>query len=122
MTSLNEIKNLITILPDKDKNIADNFIIQRKFEELKELVHANVFKTEKEMKQLDKDSDDIFVLDSKLNGLLQLEEYVDEYYNQTLLGYSEDDDPTICDCDDTDDDEFMDHLYYMYCSHSELLC
>ncbi len=121
MTSINEIKNLISILPDKDQKLSYDFLDNRKFEELKEIVHSDVVKTEKKIKQLDVASEEYVIVDSNLNALLQLEECIDEYREQLSLGYNEVDDPTIYD-DEQDDDEFLDHLYYMYCSHSTLIC
>ena len=48
MTIVDEIKSLITILPEQDVKLALHFVDTRQFESLKDLVDSDVIKLEKQ--------------------------------------------------------------------------
>ena len=53
MNKIDQIRKMINdALPDKDKNIANKFLDERKFDELKEIVDSDVFKVAKKKTQL----------------------------------------------------------------------
>ena len=122
MTLIEEIESLITVLPEKDHNIANCFLKNRKFEELNEIIDSDIYKAEKEKKQIDEDSKEYIVLESNLDAMTQMKNLVDEYIDQINFGNDDLYDPTIdeLDCDE-DDSEFLNNIYYMYCCNSTLI-
>ena len=53
MNKIDQIRKMINeALPDKDKNIANKFLDERKFDELKEIVDSDVFKVARKKIQL----------------------------------------------------------------------
>ena len=121
MTLIEEIESFITILPDKDQNIAKCFLKNRKFEELKEIIDSDIYKAEKEKKQIDETSKEYVVLESNLDAMTQMKNLVDEYINQINFGDTDYYDPTIEDYNDDDESEFLNNIYYMYCCNSTLI-
>lgn len=121
MTLIEEIESFITILPDKDQNLAKCFLKNRKFEELKEIIDSDIYKAEKEKKQIDETSKEYVVLESNLDAMTQMKNLVDEYINQINFGDTDYYDPTIEDYDDNDESEFLNNIYYMYCCNSTLI-
>lgn len=115
MTIIDEIKNLISVLPEQDVQLALNFIETRQFEHLKELVDSDVIKLNKSALQYEHDTPEYFVALSNLDNCLQLQQNVNKYLDQ--LGIYDD-------CEDTDDydlpetdydeEEYYDHLWYLY--------
>jgi hypothetical protein len=114
MTSVSEIQNLISILPEKDIEIALQFVKQRNFEELQLLVDSDVTKFEKLVEAIDPDSDEYLVAVSNLDTCIQLKNCVDEYLSQFDVYIEEDDEFTIDDSYDMSEEEYYDHLFYMY--------
>lgn len=121
MTLIEEIESFITILPEKDQNIAKCFLKNRKFEELKEIIDSDIYKAEKEKKQIDETSKEYVVLESNLDAMTQMKNLVDDYINQINFGDTDDYDPTIEDYNDDDESEFLNNIYYMYCCNSTLI-
>ena len=121
MTLIEEIESFITILPVKDQNIAKCFLKNRKFEELKEIIDSDIYKAEKEKKQIDETSKEYVVLESNLDAMTQMKNLVDDYINQINFGDIDDYDPTIEDYNDDDESEFLNNIYYMYCCNSTLI-
>lgn len=121
MTLIEEIESFITILPEKDQNIAKCFLKNRKFEELKEIIDSDIYKAEKEKKQIDETSKEYVVLESNLDAMTQMKNLVDDYINQINFGDVDDYDPTIEDYNDDDESEFLNNIYYMYCCNSTLI-
>ncbi|MCI6614963.1 MAG: hypothetical protein MSC51_03915 [Mollicutes bacterium] len=121
MTLIEEIESFITILPVKDQNIAKCFLKNRKFEELKEIIDSDIYKAEKEKKQIDETSKEYVVLESNLDAMTQMKNLVDDYINQINFGDTDDYDPTIEDYNDDDESEFLNNIYYMYCCNSTLI-
>ena len=121
MTLIEEIESFITILPVKDQNIAKCFLKNRKFEELKEIIDSDIYKAEKEKKQIDETSKEYVVLESNLDAMTQMKNLVDDYINQINFGDTDDYDPTIEDYNDYDESEFLNNIYYMYCCNSTLI-
>lgn len=121
MTLIEEIESFITILPVKDQNIAKCFLKNRKFEELKEIIDSDIYKAEKEKKQIDETSKEYVVLESNLDAMTQMKNLVDDYINQINFGDVDDYDPTIEDYNDDDESEFLNNIYYMYCCNSTLI-
>lgn len=114
MTSVNEIKNLISILPDKDVEIALQFVEQRNFEELQLLVDSDVIKFEKLVESINPDSDEYFVAISNLDTCIQLKHCVDDYLAQFDIYSEKDYDDTIDDFYDMSEEDYYNHLFYMY--------
>ena len=53
MNKIDQIREMINIaLPDRDKSIANKFLDERKFDELKEIVDSDVFKAARKKVQL----------------------------------------------------------------------
>lgn len=53
MNKIDKIREMInTALPDRDKSIANKFLDERKFDELKEIVDSDVFKAARKKVQL----------------------------------------------------------------------
>ena len=121
MTLIEEIESFITILPVKDQNIAKCFLKNRKFEELKEIIDSDIYKAEKEKKQIDETSKEYVVLESNLDAMTQMKNLVDDYINQINFGDTDDYDPTIEDYNDDDESEVLNNIYYMYCCNSTLI-
>ena len=121
MTLIEEIESFITILPEKDQNIAKCFLKNRKFEKLKEIIDSDIYKAEKEKKQIDETSKEYVVLESNLDAMTQMKNLVDDYINQINFGDVDDYDPTIEDYNDDDESEFLNNIYYMYCCNSTLI-
>ena len=121
MTLIEEIESFITILPEKDQNIAKCFLKNRKFEELKEIIDSDIYKAEKEKKQIDETSKEYVVLESNLDAMTQMKNLVDDYINQINFGDIDDYDPTIEDYNDDDESEVLNNIYYMYCCNSTLI-
>lgn len=113
MTSVSEIKNLISILPEKDVQIALNFVDQRNFEDLKLLVDSDVTKFAKQIDSIDPDSNEYLVAISTLDTCIQLKNCVDEYLSQIDV-YIEEDDELIDNIYDMSEDDYYDHLFYIY--------
>lgn len=123
MTIIEEIESLITILPDKDQEIANCFLKNRKFEELKEIIDSDIYKAEKEKKQIDETSKEYVVLESNLDAMTQMKNLVDDYINQINFNNDTDYyDPTIEDYSNEDEEsDFLNNIYYMYCCNSTLI-
>lgn len=119
MTSVNEIQNLISILPEKDIEIALQFVEQRNFEELQLLVNSDVTKFEKLVESIDPDSNEYLVAVSNLDTCIQLKNCVDEYLSQFDVYIEEDDDFIIDDTYDMTEDDYYDHLFYIYIVNNE---
>ena len=51
MNTLERIQSLITVLPEKDIQLAEQFIKKREFESLYELVSSDIYKVRKKAKQ-----------------------------------------------------------------------
>lgn len=111
MTSILEIQNLITVLPEKDQALANSFIQSRNFESLKEIVDADTIVMEKKLRKLSEDDKEFFVISSRLDALSQLKMCVDEYASQFDYEENVDEDVNLFENDET---EYLDHLYYMY--------
>lgn len=114
MTSVNEIKNLISLLPEKDIPIALRFVELRDFESLQELVNSDVIKFEKQIYKFKPNSPEYFVAMSTLDNCVNLKMCVDEYRSQFQFDDNEDDD--FCDLlDDADlENDYYEHLYYIH--------
>jgi hypothetical protein len=115
MTIIDEIKNLISVLPENDVPLALKFIENRQFEHLKDLVDSDVIKLNKTALQYEHDTSDYFVALSNLDNCLQLQQNVNKYLDQLGI-YDEYIDVDEYDLpeDDYDEDEYYDHLWYLY--------
>lgn len=116
MTSVKEIENLISILPKKDIPIALNFVKNRDFESLQELVNSDVIKFEKHVSKLTPESKEYFVAISTLDNCINLKTCVDEYLAQFQLDALDESDDDFCDLLDCNinDDEYYEHMYYTH--------
>lgn len=121
MTIVDEIKSLISILPEQDVNLALKFVDTRQFESLKELVDSDVIKLEKQALQYDVDTNEYFVALSTLDNCLQLQQLVNRYLDQLgILETFEEEDIYDLPEEDYDEDDYYDHLWYIYSSQNSL--
>ena len=114
MTIIDEITNLVSILPEQDIKLALQFINTRQFEQLKYLVDSDVIKLQQQSLQYPVNTTEYFIALSTLDNCLQLQQQVNKYLDQLgiLDDYSDDDLYELS--DEYDDNEYYDHLYYMY--------
>lgn len=121
MTTVDEIKSLISILPEQDITFALHFVDARQFESLKDLVDSAVIKLEKQALQYEVDTDEYFVALSTLDNCLQLQQLVNSYLDQ--LGILENFDE-INEYDlpgeDYNEEDYYDHLWYIYSLQNNL--
>lgn len=121
MTIVDEIKSLITILPEQDVKLALEFVDTRQFESLKYLVDSDVIKLEKQALQYEVDTKEYFVALSTLDNCLQLQQLVNRYLDQLgILETFEEDDIYDLPEEDYNEDEYYDHLWYIYNSQNNL--
>lgn len=115
MTIIDEIKNLISILPEQDVQLALHFVDTRQFEHLKELVDSDVMKLQKQAMECEVNSNEYFVALSQLDNCLSLQQQVNKYLDQLgILDDIDNDDIYNLPEDDYNEDEYYDHLWYMY--------
>ena len=115
MMLIDEITNLISILPEQDVTIAFNFIKNRQFEKLKELVDSDVVKLQHQALNYEINTNEYYVALSNLDNCLQLQQNVNRYLDQLGILYDDidEDDYDLFD-NEYDEDEYYDHLWYMY--------
>lgn len=93
-TPVQKIEELICYLPQKDIPLANRFILSRRFEDLKDLVHSAIKKVEKNNKSNNPKEEYLYLDIEKMN---KLKNEVDSYLY--ILGYTTEE---IC---DTEEDE-----------------
>lgn len=121
MTIINEIKSLISILPEQDVELALQFVDTRQFESLKELVDSDVIKLERQALQYEIGTDEYFVALSTLDNCLQLQQLVNRYLDQLgILNTIEEDDEYDLPEEDYDEEAYYDHLWYIYSLQNNL--
>lgn len=116
MTIIDEIKSLISILPEQDVELAIKFVDTRQFESLKFLVDSDVIKLEKQALQYEVDTDEYFVALSNLDNCLQLQQLITRYLVDQLGIVDIFDEDDKYDLSDTeyDEDDYYDHMWYVY--------
>lgn len=122
MTIVDEIKSLISILPEQDVNLALQFVDTRQFESLKELVDSDVIKLEKQALQYDVDTNEYFVALSNLDNCLQLQQLITRYLVDQLgiVDVFDEHDKYELPDEDYDEDAYYDHLWYVYNSNTNI--
>lgn len=115
MTIIDEIKSLISILPEQDISLALHFVDTRQFEQLKYLVDSDVIRLQKQASVYEVDSKEYFVALSNLDNCLTLQQHINYYLDQIgMLDEVKEDDFYDLPEEDYDEDEYYNHLYYMY--------
>lgn len=122
MTIIDEIKSLISILPEQDVELAIKFVDTRQFESLKFLVDSDVIKLEKQALQYEVDTDEYFVALSNLDNCLQLQQLITRYLVDQLgiVDIFDEDDKYDLPEEDYDEEEYYDHLWYIYSLQNNL--
>ena len=122
MTIIDEIKSLISILPEQDVELAIKFVDTRQFESLKFLVDSDVIKLEKQALQYEADTDEYFVALSNLDNCLQLQQLITRYLVDQLgiVDIFDEDDKYDLPEEDYDEEEYYDHLWYIYSLQNNL--
>lgn len=121
MTIVDEIKSLISILPEQDITLALHFVDTRQFESLKDLVDSDVIKLEKQALQYEIDTDEYFVALSTLDNCLQLQQLVNRYLDQLgiLENFDEINEYDLPE-EDYNEEDYYDHLWYIYSLQNNL--
>lgn len=121
MTIVDEIKSLISILPEQDITLALHFVDTRQFESLKDLVDSDVIKLEKQALQYEVDTDEYFVALSTLDNCLQLQQLVNRYLDQLgiLENFDEINEYDLPE-EDYNEEDYYDHLWYIYSVQNNL--
>lgn len=121
MTIIDEIKSLISLLPEQDIMLALHFVDTRQFESLNDLVESDIIKLEKQALQYEVNTNEYFVAISTLDNCLQLQQLIHRYLDQLCIVevFDENDQYDLPE-EDYDEEAYYDHLWYIYSLQNNL--